>query len=142
MEYLAPARGEVLVDMSCGSGLFARRFLASRAFSGVIAADFSEAMLRQARSYLEQDASFDPGRFMLLRADVGRQPFVTSSIAGIHAGAAIHCWPNPEAAMAEVARVLRPGGVFVASTFLTATAPLGAVLGDSLVRPLSQVRRD
>eukprot|EP00435_Cladocopium_sp_Y103_P075433 s22_g57.t1 len=33
-------------------------------------------------------------------------------------GAAIHCWPNPENAVAEIARVLRPGGVFVLSTFM------------------------
>ena len=62
------------------------------------------------------------------------------AVAAIHAGAAIHCWPNPAAALAEVSRVLRPGGVFVASTFLNAVAPLGQALGsDALVRPLSQV---
>lgn len=44
MEYLTPeASGEVLVDMSCGSGLFTRRFLKSQRFRGVIAADFRRA---------------------------------------------------------------------------------------------------
>lgn len=37
-------------------------------------------------------------------------------VAALHAGAAIHCWPNPSAALAEISRVLRPGGLFVAST--------------------------
>lgn len=61
-------------------------------------------------------------------------------MAAIHAGAAIHCWPNPQAAMAEISRVLRPGGVFVASTFLNFSAPLGQLVGnDELVAPLSQV---
>lgn len=61
-------------------------------------------------------------------------------MAAIHAGAAIHCWPNPQAALAEISRVLRPGGVFVASTFLNFTAPLGQLVGnDDLVAPLSQV---
>jgi ubiquinone/menaquinone biosynthesis C-methylase UbiE len=41
--------------------------------------------------------------------------------------------------MAEISRVLKPGGVFVASTFLTPLAPLGELIGDSTVRPLSQV---
>jgi SAM-dependent methyltransferase len=41
--------------------------------------------------------------------------------------------------MAEVSRVLRPGGVFVASTFLTPFAPLGELVGDAALRPLSQV---
>lgn len=47
---------------------------------------------------------------------------------------------SAQAALAEIARVLRPGGVFVASTFMTASAPLGALIGDDdLVRPLNQV---
>jgi hypothetical protein len=37
---LQPAYGETLVDMSCGSGLFTRRFLKSGRFAGVVAADF------------------------------------------------------------------------------------------------------
>ena len=36
---------------------------------------------------------------LLLRADITRLPFATSSLAAIHAGAAIHCWPNPTIAV-------------------------------------------
>ena len=49
------AAGGVLLDVSCGSGLFSRRFAASGVFSHVVASDFSESMLRQARSYCEED---------------------------------------------------------------------------------------
>ncbi len=56
----------------------------------------------------------------------------------VHAGAALHCWPSPSAAMAEISRVLKPGGVFVASTFLDPTSPLGELLGDTTVLPLAQ----
>ena len=137
LEYLKPAYGEVLVDMSCGSGLFSRRFLASDKFSGVIAADFSESMLREARSYFDQDTSLNSDKYILVRADVARLPFATGSLAAINASAAIHCWPNPQAALAEISRCLRPGGVLVASTFLSGTAPLGQILGnDDVVRPL------
>jgi ubiquinone/menaquinone biosynthesis C-methylase UbiE len=77
---------------------------------------------------------------VLVRADVGRLPFATGSLPAVHAGAAIHCWPNPQLAFAEISRVLAPGGVFVASTFLAPGAPLGQLLGnDDLVRPLNQV---
>lgn len=42
--------------------------------------------------------------------------------------------------VAEISRVLRPGGVFVASTFLKASAPLGQLLqNDDIVRPLNAV---
>lgn len=76
-------------------------------------------------------------KYLLLRADVGRLPFRTGSLKAIHAGAALHCWPDPYAALAEISRCLAPGGIFVASTFLGATAPIGQALGnDELVRPL------
>ncbi|GIL59042.1 hypothetical protein Vafri_14011 [Volvox africanus] len=142
MSYLLPAAsGKVLVDMSCGSGLFSRRFARSGSFAGVVAADFSESMLQQTREYCLAEGGTLNGStpIMLLRADVGRLPFATGSVAAIHAGAAIHCWPNPQVALAEISRVLAPGGVFVASTFLSATAPLGQVLGDDAVRPLAVV---
>lgn len=54
-------------------------------------------------------------------------------------GAALHCWPSPQQALFEISRVLKPGGVFVASTFLNALAPLGQVLGDATLRPLQQL---
>lgn len=139
MERLQPAHGQVIVDMSCGSGLFSRRFLSSGKFAGVVAADFSESMLKEAKQYFDQDSSLDTDRYMLARMDVARQPFPTGSVSAIHAGAAIHCWPDPQAALAEISRVLKPGGVFVASTFLKPIAPLGQVLGDDAVRPLEQL---
>ena len=80
-----------------------------------------------------------PTPVVAVRADIARLPFATGSVRAIHAGAALHCWPNPSAAMAEVSRVLAPGGVFVASTFLNALAPLGAVVGDAPLRPLTRL---
>merc|ERR1711879_433620 len=71
--------------------------------------------------------------------DIGRLPFKSSSVSAIHAGAAIHCWPDPQLALAEISRVLKPGGVFVASTFLNFYAPLGQLVGDDLLRPLKDV---
>ena len=47
-----------------------------------------------------------------------------------------------QAALAEISRVLAPGGVFVASTFMDAGAPLGQIIGDEAVRPLRQVSSD
>jgi len=144
MARIAPvARGKIILDLSCGSGLFARRFVKSGLFSGVIAADYSEAMLRTAAAGLRADGA-DPAKYLPLRLDAARLPFANNSLAAVHAGAAIHCWPAPALAVAEVARVLEPGGVFVASTFLDAASPLEGVIGESaagafrtlLARPL------
>lgn len=122
--------------MSCGSGLFTRELIASAKFPRVVAADFSESMLRQADEYLAAMGTESRGQVQLVRVDVSRQPFATGSVAGMHAGAAIHCWPAPLAAAVEISRVLAPGGVFVASTFMVPTAPLDDFLGPDLARPL------
>ena len=151
MEYMekAGATGGVVLDVSCGSGLFSRRFAASGKFAKVVASDFSDAMMRQTKSYCDQDAKLrakaeglEPS-LLFVRADVGRLPFATGSIDAVHAGAAMHCWPSPSAAVAEISRVLKPGGVFLASTFLDPTAMLGDVAGgDAAVAPLSALFKD
>lgn len=108
---LAPAEGGVVVDLSCGPGFTGRRLAASGRFERVWGLDWSLAMLARA-------AADNRGLMRLCRGDVGKLPFQTGSLAGAHAGAAFHVWPDPTAAVAEIARVLRPGGAFVASTFV------------------------
>ena len=67
--------------------LLYRRFAKSGKFSGVVAADFSETMLQQARSYFREDGTLGGSTpIALLRADVARLPFATGSLAAIHAG--------------------------------------------------------
>lgn len=55
MEYLRSAEGGVLVDASCGTGLFTRLFARSKKFQGVVALDFSESMLQQAQQFFSED---------------------------------------------------------------------------------------
>ncbi|XP_065848627.1 uncharacterized methyltransferase At2g41040, chloroplastic-like [Euphorbia lathyris] len=117
-EYFKPAQGGLLVDVSCGSGLFSRKFAKSGTYSKVIALDFSENMLRQCYDFIKQDDTIPNKNLALVRADVSRIPFPSGSVDAIHAGAALHCWPSPSNAIADISRVLRSGGVFVGTTFL------------------------
>ncbi|KAM3337146.1 putative methyltransferase, chloroplastic [Capsicum galapagoense] len=137
-EYFKVAEGGVLVDVSCGSGLFSRKFAKSGVYSRVIALDFSENMLRQCYDFVKADESVLSSNLALVRADVSRLPFFSGSVDAVHAGAALHCWPSPSNAIAEINRILRSGGVFVGTTFLrvnpsTAPAILRA-LGQSALR--------
>ncbi|KAF8697399.1 hypothetical protein HU200_035997 [Digitaria exilis] len=120
--YLKPTIGGTIVDASCGSGLFSRLFVKSGLYSLVVALDFSENMLKQCNEYLRQESISDE-RLALVRADISRLPFMNGSIDAVYAGAAIHCWPSPACAVAEISRVLRPGGVLVASTFVADVIP-------------------
>ncbi|XP_073225435.1 uncharacterized methyltransferase At1g78140, chloroplastic [Cicer arietinum] len=116
--FLKPVLGGNIIDASCGSGLFSRLFAKSGLFSSVVALDYSENMLRQCYEFIQQENNFPKENFNLVRADIARLPFVSSSVDAVHAGAALHCWPSPSAAVAEISRVLRPGGVFVATTYI------------------------
>lgn len=135
LRYFKDVKGGILLDVSCGSGLFTRRFIQSNAFGAVIGSDFSDTMLRETWERLDADPSIKVEDVLLVRADVGRLPFQSASLDAIHAGAAIHCWPNPVAAIAEITRVLKPGGVFVGTTFLLPLSQIGEVVGDDKLRP-------
>lgn len=54
-DFFRPAEGGILVDVSCGSGLFSRKFAKSETYSKVIALDFSENMLRQTYDFMKDD---------------------------------------------------------------------------------------
>ncbi|KAL0553087.1 hypothetical protein IC582_006974 [Cucumis melo] len=116
--FITPVLGGSIIDASCGSGMFSRIFAKSGLFSSVVALDYSENMLRQCYGFIKQEENFPNERLVLIRADIARLPFASSSVDAVHAGAAVHCWPSPSAGVAEISRILRPGGVFVASTFI------------------------
>ncbi|MCB9567243.1 MAG: class I SAM-dependent methyltransferase [Myxococcales bacterium] len=111
---LAPAAGGVVVDLSCGPGHAALHLRRSGRHARVYGVDWSLAMLREFAATLAREGIDD---LPLVRADVARLPLRSASVDGIHAGAALHVWPDPNAAAAEIGRVLRPGGGFIASTF-------------------------
>ncbi|GMH04588.1 hypothetical protein Nepgr_006428 [Nepenthes gracilis] len=127
-DYFKPAEGGLLVDVSCGSGLFSRKFAKSSAYSVVIALDFSENMLRQCYDFIKKEDATLSNNLALVRADVSRLPFPSASINAVHAGAALHCWPSPSNAVAEITRILRSGGIFVGSTFLRYTSSTPEIL--------------
>nr|XP_029121944.1 uncharacterized methyltransferase At2g41040, chloroplastic isoform X2 [Elaeis guineensis] len=135
-EYFKTVAGGLLVDVSCGSGLFSRKFAKSGSYSAVIALDFSENMLHQCFEFIKQDDTLSTMNLALVRADISRLPFASCSVDAIHAGAALHCWPSPSNAVAEISRVLRSGGVFVATTFLS--SPLNSPFSSGALRPLRQ----
>ncbi|KAK6942210.1 Methyltransferase type 11 [Dillenia turbinata] len=118
----------VLVDVSCGSGLFSRKFAKSRMYARIAALDFSENMLRQCYDFIKSDDTILSTNLALVRADVSRLPFSSGSVDTVHAGAALHCWPSPSNAVAEINRILRSGGVFVGTTFLRYTSSTPAIV--------------
>jgi SAM-dependent methyltransferase len=61
----------------------------------------------------------------LVRGDAHALPFVDGSLGGINNVGALHAYDDPEQVFREVWRVLRPGGVYVGSTFAEARSLMG-----------------
>lgn len=80
-------------------------------------------MLTEARRRIQADSDLKSNskgtRLDLVRLDVANIPMQTDSVNALHAGAAMHCWPDIDSGLAEIYRVLKPGGRFFASTFLS-----------------------
>ena len=137
MKYFDPAMNasesrKVLVDMSCATGLFTRRFAEEGKYSRVLGCDYSDSMLQEAKRRINQQWTTAPTRLDLIRLDVGQIPMQNNSVDALHAGAAMHCWPDLPAAVSEIHRVLRPGGRYFATTFLSSYfSNLRSMQGDS-----------
>jgi len=137
-EYFGPINPETVVDMSCATGLFTRRLAKGNDYKRVIGCDYSNAMLMEARSRIRSDTTLsgrDPKKTQLdlIRCDVGEIPMVSNSVDALHAGAALHCWPDLDSALSEIHRVLKPGSRFFATTFL-AQYFSGLQLNDSEIK--------
>ncbi|RYZ50905.1 MAG: class I SAM-dependent methyltransferase, partial [Sphingobacteriales bacterium] len=95
------------LDLGCGTGNYYQALLAQGL--QVIGVDPSVVMLQQA---LEQCPE---GQFVKAAAE--DLPFPPASFDGVLALFTFHHWTNKEKGLAEVARVLKPGGRFVCLSF-------------------------
>ena len=102
----APAGASVL-DIPCGGG-FAFRGLRRGQAVHYVAADISPYMLGQARREADRRGVQDAIEFV--EADVTALQFADNSFDLCVTYNGLHCLPDPRAALAELARVLRPGG--------------------------------
>ena len=97
-----------ILEIGFGPGQGIRR-LAKLAPSGqVCGVDFSEEMHRQARRM--NAALIAAGRVDLRQCDAATLPFADGSFDKVLAVNVIYFWPEPAARLAEVRRVLKPGG--------------------------------
>jgi len=105
----ADLRGsERVLDVGCGAGHTALAFAPDAA--EVVALDLTEPMLEQGRQ-LARERGLTNLRFE--RGDVESLPFADASFDRVTSRYSAHHYPAPERALAEIRRVLRPGGRFL-----------------------------
>jgi malonyl-CoA O-methyltransferase len=115
---VAPAR---VLDAGSGTGRDARALARRYPQAAVIALDHSIGMLRQAlasRSLLERLLERLRGRAArAVCGDVARLPLAAGSLDLVWSNLALHWLEDPQPALREFARVLRPEGLLMFSTF-------------------------
>jgi SAM-dependent methyltransferase len=97
--------GEKVLDLGCGTGHTALAFAARGA--AVEALDLTAEMLAQGRRMAEERGLANV-RFR--EGDVARLPFADAAFDVVTSRLSAHHYAHPDAAVREVARVLRPGG--------------------------------
>jgi ubiquinone/menaquinone biosynthesis C-methylase UbiE len=98
--------GDVVLDLGTGSGYAPRALRDVYGVGATYGIDASAAMVRNADSYTDDPA------IGFLRGDFEHLPFPTDAIDHCFSMEAFYYARNPETALAELARVLRPGGSF------------------------------
>ena len=110
--------GSVVLDVPCGGGVALRGL---RPGQGVtyLAADIAQAMLDRTMASARSRGVAEQVEPRL--ADVGALPLADGSVDLVVTFTGLHCFPEPRRAVAEMARVLRSGGVVTGSMLATDT---------------------
>jgi SAM-dependent methyltransferase len=134
LEMLEIGAGDTVLDVACGPGNFTRAFADEAGPDGlVVGLDASPTMLAQA-------ARERPGDGVeYVRASATDLPFADASFDAVCCFAALYLIEEPLLAVAEIARVLAPGGR-VALLSSVSRGPLPAGVANAVVRPLTGVR--
>lgn len=110
LEALEPGIGEKILEIGCGSGYYTRELV--RLGAAVTATEFAPSALAQARRNLDELA----GEVELRLEDAQSLDLADDSFDKVLLSEVIEHVPEPERAISEAARVLRPGGLLVVST--------------------------
>jgi SAM-dependent methyltransferase len=105
---VAPDAAEVL-EVGCGPGRLSLR-LARRHGLDVTGVDLDPAMIERARTNAGRPGDRDVRRPSFLVGDVASLAFPDGSFDLVVSTLSMHHWADPTAGLAEIGRVLRPGG--------------------------------
>ncbi|WP_405867585.1 MULTISPECIES: class I SAM-dependent methyltransferase [unclassified Streptomyces] len=125
---LIPTDAGRLLDVACGTGIVTMRLAAARPATRVTGADLTYGMARMAAARL-------PGSVLL--ADSRRLPFPDGTFDAVTSVWLLHLLDEPadvRAVVAECARVLRPGGVYVTTVDKASAHDVGSDI-DTVLAP-------
>ncbi len=111
-EVAARVEGLEVLELAAGTGLVTREL--ARTAKRVVATDLSEAMLAVLRGRLNAQGA---ANVEVRPADATALDFPDARFDAVVMANLLHLLPEPDLALREVHRVLRPGGLLLAPTF-------------------------
>ena len=118
--------GREVLEIATGPGLLTKHV--ARAAKRMVATDYSEGMIRQARKGKR------PDNLTFEVADATSLPYADDSFDVVLIANALHVMPEPEKALREIDRVLRPDGVLIAPNFVEHQTGLGSRIWSGILR--------
>jgi ubiquinone/menaquinone biosynthesis C-methylase UbiE len=118
LRFFAPNFGPRHLELACGTGTLLGMVLRWRRWKRlppvhVTAVDYAEPMLAGAERRFRGRTDIE-----LRHADAGALPYADASFDTANIANAIHCFPDVDAALREVFRVLKPGGTLATNVLL------------------------
>jgi ubiquinone/menaquinone biosynthesis C-methylase UbiE len=137
VDALGSDRAGVILDVACGPGIVSAA-LAPEA-RAVVAFDITPAMLGNAR---RRCAAAGLDNVTFIEGSATALPFPAETFDAVATRLSIHHFKEPRRVVAEVRRVLRPGGTFVAADIVSADDPEKSALQNAIevLRDPSHVR--
>lgn len=117
---LRAGRTRRVLDIGCGTGQLAARIRQALPAASVVGCDFSAGMLQRA---VARSQAID-----WVRGDAGRLPFRDGAFDAVVSTEAFHWFPDQDAALAELFRVLAPGGRLLLALVNPPIAAVSAVM--------------
>jgi SAM-dependent methyltransferase len=111
---LGVGRGQTMVDLACGRG-GPGLWIARETGASLVGVDFSEVAVQQAQQRASQLGLSERARFLVRNADATGLP--GSTLDAVMSADSFWLFPDKTGVAAEVARILRPGGRFVFTTW-------------------------
>ncbi len=106
---VSPGPGARLLEVGCGRGAGAAILLEKFQPAALHALDLDRRMIRQAQASLQPEQQ---RRIFLNVADVLHLPYRDGAIDGVFGFGVLHHLPDWQGGLAEIARILKPGGFY------------------------------
>ncbi len=149
---------QVVADLACGAGLFSNLLFERKPSLKICGIDLDQEQIDISTRKFGERGMLAPdlaswrrnggGRIVLLKGSADELPFADGEIDLVVMGNAIHLMPDKERFLAEVKRVLRPGGAFVFNsvffigTFVAGTETLFSEWMKEAVLVLDEINKE